>query len=307
MSEDAHEYIIALKLNLLEELQPEQVNSNLTASNHPYNRELHMSMQTFWNLFCSGKTTQTVTCSECSNVTSRDDDFSEIMLKFPTPVENTGIRTRNITLANLYENHKTGVIDDYMCIPCNSRRSATRQERISQCPKILTIVLSRNVDNEEGSIDSAVEFPLERVCPSTLGVQQDEIADSTAYKLFGIVQHTSNANGGGHYTAITHNNTANVWQLYDDHDVTICKFRNRGTNKALVRFQKAASILFYKREGPERLIMNESIMGDTTRPLNINNGKPSTNPNTQHVIKYSPQIRNAHANTIIFGSPHSRL
>ncbi len=40
-----------------------QVNSNLTASNHPYNRELHMSMQTFWNLFCSGKTTQTVTCS----------------------------------------------------------------------------------------------------------------------------------------------------------------------------------------------------------------------------------------------------
>jgi ubiquitin C-terminal hydrolase len=307
MSEDAHEYIIALKRYLLKELKPEQVNSNLTASNHPYNRELHMSMQTFWNLFCSGKTTQTVTCSECSNVTSRDDDFSEIMLKFPTPVENTGIRTRNITLANLYENHKTGVIDDYMCIPCNSRRSATRQERISQCPKILTIVLSRNVDNEEGSIDSAVEFPLERVCPSTLGVQQDEIADNTAYKLFGIVQHTSNANGGGHYTAITHNNTANVWQLYDDHDVTICKFRNRGTNKALVRFQKAASILFYKREGPERLIMNESIMGDTTRPLNINNGKPSTNPNTQHVIKYSPQIRNAHANTIIFGSPHSRL
>jgi Ubiquitin C-terminal hydrolase len=81
-----------------------------------------------------------------------------------------------------------------------------------------------------------------------LGVQQDEIADNTAYKLFGIVQHTSNANGGGHYTAITHNDTANLWQLYDDHDVTICKFRNRGTNKALVRFQKAASILFYKRK-----------------------------------------------------------
>ena len=148
---------------------------------------------------------------------------------------------------------------------------------------------------------------MERVCPSTLGVQQDEIANNTAYKLFGIIQHSSNTNGGGHYTAITHNDTANVWQLYDDHDVTICKFRNRGTNKALVRFQKAASILFYKRDGPERLIMNESIMGDTTRPLNINNGKPSTNSNTQHVIKYSPQIRNAHVNTIIFGNPHSRL
>jgi ubiquitin C-terminal hydrolase len=306
MSEDAHEYIIALKRYLLEELKPVQVNSDRTASNHPYDRELHMSMQTFWNLFCSGKTTQTVTCSECSNVTSRDDDFSEIMLKFSTPVENTGVRTRNITLADLYENYKTEVIDDYMCIPCNSRTSATRQERISQCPKILTIVLSRNVDNEEGSIDSAVDFPLERVCPSTLGVQQDEITDNTAYKLFGIVQHTSNANGGGHYTAITHNDTANLWQLYDDHDVTICNFRNRGTNKALVRFQRAASILFYKREGMERQITNESIIGDTTRRLNNNNGKP-TNPNSQHVIEYSQQICNAHANTIIFDSPHRRL
>jgi len=228
------------------------------------------------------------------------------MLKFSTPVENTGVRTRNITLADLYENYKTEVIDDYMCIPCNSRTSATRQERISQCPKILTIVLSRNVDNEEESIDSAVDYPLEGVCPSTLGVQQDEIADNTAYKLFGIVQHTSNANGGGHYTAITHNDTANLWQLYDDHDVTICNFRNRGTNKALVRFQRAASILFYKREGMERQITNESIIGDTTRRLNNNNGKP-TNPNSQHVIEYSQQICNAHANTIIFDSPHRRL
>ena len=69
MSEDAHEYIMALKLNLLEELQPVQVNSHRTASNHPYDRELHMSMHTFWDLFSSGMTTQTVMCSECSNVT----------------------------------------------------------------------------------------------------------------------------------------------------------------------------------------------------------------------------------------------
>ena len=289
MSEDAHEYIMALKMNLLEELKPEQVNSNLTASNHPYNRELHMSMQTFWDLFSSGKTTQTVTCSRCSNVTSHDEHFSKIIFKFPSHNENTGVTTRGHTLASLYENYKNGVLSDYECIPCNSPRSATVQEHISQCPKILTIVLSRNADNEDGSIDSFVDFPLERVCPSTLGVQQDEIADNTAYKLFGIVQHTSNANGGGHYMAITHNDTANLWQLYDDHDVTICKFRNRGTNKALVQFQKAASILFYKREGPENQIINESIMDDTTRRLNNNNGKPNINTNTQHFIEYSPR------------------
>jgi hypothetical protein len=60
MSEDAIEYIMALKLNLLEELQPVQLNSDRTASNHPHDRELHTSLQMFWNLFSSGKTTQTV-------------------------------------------------------------------------------------------------------------------------------------------------------------------------------------------------------------------------------------------------------
>ena len=96
MSEDAHEYIMALKMYLLEELKPEQVNSSLTASGQPYDRELHTSMQTFWDLFSSGKTTQTVTCSECSNVTSRDDDFSEIMLKFPQQPSARGSGGKNV-------------------------------------------------------------------------------------------------------------------------------------------------------------------------------------------------------------------
>ncbi len=159
---------------------------------------------------------------------------------------------------------------------------------------------------EDESIDSAVDFPLERVCPSTLGVQQEEIADNTVYKLFGIVQHTPNATGGGHYTAITHNDTAIIWHIYNDDDVKVCKFQNRRQNKTLVQFQKTATILFYKRKGTERHIINESIMGDTTRRLNNNNGKP-TNPNTEHIIEYSPQILNAHANTMIFDSPHNRL
>ncbi len=43
---------------------------------------------------------------------------------------------------------------------------------------------------------------LERVCPATLGEQQQEIADHTLYKLFGTVQHQTNESGGGHYRAI---------------------------------------------------------------------------------------------------------
>jgi len=69
----------------------------------------------------------------------------------------------------------------------------------------------------------------------------------------------------------------NLWHIYDDDDVKVCKFQNRSLNKALVWFQKTARILFYKREGMERQITNESIKGDTTRRLNNNFGKP-TNP-----------------------------
>jgi len=45
------------------------------------------------------------------------------------------------------------------------------------------------------------------------GVQQEEIADNTVYKLFGIVQHISNGSDGGHYTAITHDDTENRWHI----------------------------------------------------------------------------------------------
>ncbi len=78
-------------------------------------------------------------------------------------------------------------------------------------------------------------------------------------------------------------------------------------NEPLHPASRAASILFYKRKGPERQIINESTMDDTTRRLNKNNGKPNTNPNTQHFIEYSPQIRNAHANTKTFDNPHNWL
>jgi ubiquitin C-terminal hydrolase len=210
---------MALKMYLLEELKPEQVNSSLTALGQPYDRELQTSMQTFWDLFSSGKTTKTVTCSECSNDASRDDDFSEIMLKFPQQPSAGG--RQQYTLASLYQHYSTEVIDDFMCNVCNSRTPATWQEHISQCPEVLTVVLLHNMDNED---NIAAHFPLERVCPSTLGEQQEEIADHTLYKLFGTVQHQTNENDGGHYTAITNKSTGNLWHVYNDSDVRICKF-----------------------------------------------------------------------------------
>jgi hypothetical protein len=115
---------MALKLCLLEELEPEQVNSNCTALGHPYNRELYMSMRTFWDLFSSGVTTQTVMCLDCNNVTTQDDQFSELMLKFPQQV--SAGEHINYMLASLYQHYKSRVIDDFRCLSCNSCTSATQ-------------------------------------------------------------------------------------------------------------------------------------------------------------------------------------
>jgi hypothetical protein len=90
---------MALKVCLLKELEPEQVNLNCTASDHPYNRELYMSMRTFWDLFSSGVTTQMVTCFECNNISTQDDQFSELMLKFPQQL--FAGEHQNYTLASL--------------------------------------------------------------------------------------------------------------------------------------------------------------------------------------------------------------
>ena len=83
-SEDVHKYIMALRECQLNELQPGQENPSVTALNEPYDENLHMSMQTFWDLFSSGMIKQTVTCQECNNVTTQNESLTELMLKFPT-------------------------------------------------------------------------------------------------------------------------------------------------------------------------------------------------------------------------------
>ncbi len=187
---------------------------------------------------------------------------------------------------SLYQHYKSGVIDDFRCLSCNSCTSATRREHIAQCPEILTVVLWR-ADGENGNIDKAVDFPLECVCPSTLGVQQEGTVENTLNKLFGIVQHQERMGGGGHYMAVTNKGTTDPWHHYNDRDMKISKFQNRRQNKTYIGFQRSANILFYQCPRPPRRNINDSIMVDTTRRLNNDNGEP-TNPSTERTIEHSP-------------------
>jgi hypothetical protein len=75
-SEDTHEYIMYLRRFQLNELQPKQEDPSVTALDQPYDKHLHKSMQSFWDLFTSGIIKQTVTCQNCNNVTTQNVSFT---------------------------------------------------------------------------------------------------------------------------------------------------------------------------------------------------------------------------------------
>jgi hypothetical protein len=72
--------MLALKECLLAELKPVNGTSDITASGEGYDETLHSSMQTFWDIFDLGQITQTVTCSICTCVTTRETPFSELLV-----------------------------------------------------------------------------------------------------------------------------------------------------------------------------------------------------------------------------------
>ncbi len=137
-SEDAYEYIIFLRESQIKELQPKQEDPSVTAFGQPYDEHLHQSMQSFWNLFTSGVTKQTVICQQCKSVKTQIESFAEFMLNFPSSHHSK--QSATCTLNSLFE-HKSlpVVLEDYECDCCNMRTIATQQLDISVYPEFLII------------------------------------------------------------------------------------------------------------------------------------------------------------------------
>jgi hypothetical protein len=75
--------MLALKECLLAELKPADGTSDVTASGEGYDETLHNSMQNFWDMFGLGQITQTITCSICTCITTREEPFSNFLVQFP--------------------------------------------------------------------------------------------------------------------------------------------------------------------------------------------------------------------------------
>jgi hypothetical protein len=157
--------MLALKECLLAELKPADGTSGVTASGEGYDETLQSLMQTFWDMFDSGQITQTVTCSICTCITTREEPFSKLLVQFPDSHHEATLTNQKCTLNSLIQHHfEPEDLPDYQCLTCNRRTLATQRIRISRYPVILCIVLGCKM-SDETRITSAVDYPVIRLNP----------------------------------------------------------------------------------------------------------------------------------------------
>jgi hypothetical protein len=162
-TEDAHKYIMALKECLLNELQPGQGDTALTSQDQPFDIDLYASMETFWQLFNSERTRQTVTCGVCGSVNMLNVPFSKLILKFLEEHHAKSRQILSISLEDLLghysETQSNCQLNDYECNCCNMCTVATKHEDIIDYPSVLMIVLMCK-KKDSCSINTKINFSL---------------------------------------------------------------------------------------------------------------------------------------------------
>jgi ubiquitin C-terminal hydrolase len=198
---------MALKECMLKDLKPVGDRSDVTASNQAYDERLHSSVQAFCDLFTSGQITKTTTCTECNNVSTREEEFSKWLLHFPQEHHE---KDQNCTLNDLIcHNAMQEDLSDYVCMHCNKQTPATLCSWISWYPVILCIVLCCKKENDN-SIMSAVKYPVGGLNPSELTGSQVEMFHSR-YNLIATVNHHPDRQNTGRYMAVTKSRSSSCW------------------------------------------------------------------------------------------------
>ena len=177
---------MGLKECLLNELEQKEDGSCVT----DYNESLYMNMKTFWDLFSTGQSTSTVTCTTCGTISTTDKPFDELMLTFPQTHHE---RDQDCTVEDLIAHHcEMEDIINYQCNICNGRTTATKVTAITTCPPIMCIVLCHR-KQDGGSIKSSVQFLV-----SGFNITEDDLK----YNLVGTIHHRQKGSDhDGHYTS----------------------------------------------------------------------------------------------------------
>jgi ubiquitin C-terminal hydrolase len=139
------------------------------------------------------------TCSKCSYVSRREEEFYDIVLG----LENVNSISQSLDLFMAPE-ALTGS-NQYRCSMCGIKVDAERRTRITKLPPVMTFCLNRfKYDWSRGvrnKVNSLFEFPVELDFQPYFHVEsKTEQGQLLAYDLASVIIHGGNANSG-HYTA----------------------------------------------------------------------------------------------------------
>ncbi|KAK0066423.1 ubiquitin carboxyl-terminal hydrolase FAF-X isoform X1 [Biomphalaria pfeifferi] len=176
-------------------------------------------------------------CKDCPHRYQREEAFTTL---------NVDIRNH----ANLFESLEQYVKGDllegenaYHCEKCNKKVDTVKRLLIRKLPKILAIQLKRfDYDWEREcaiKFNDYFEFPRElNMEPYTVQglakiegeiIDEFDSAQSTKYRLVGVLVHSGQASGGHYYSYILHRAPGEPiakWYKFDDGDVTECKMED---------------------------------------------------------------------------------
>ena len=100
----------------------------------------------FWDLFSTGIFTQKVRCARCNKITTTEEPFSKLMLKFP---QSHHASDQACTLGELISHlNAPEDIHEYQSNSCDMLTFARQHNIISQYAKVLCIVLGRKKTND---------------------------------------------------------------------------------------------------------------------------------------------------------------
>ena len=197
-----------------------------------------------------GKTLEKKICSECNNLTHREEEFKSISLEVKD-------------MKNIFQSLDTfiseEIIDEYKCDNCNNKVKLKKSTIISSLPNILVLHLKKMEYNNQGElekIDSKFDFPLElnlkKYCSENNSVNDNYFK----YNLKGINIHKGSANGGHYISLIKIPKEENKWYLFDDsfiEEYNIEKY-NEDFNKE--GNNDSAYILFYEAQEEKKTKTN---------------------------------------------------
>jgi hypothetical protein len=253
---DAWEYFQLLKEDLLKELK-QNVEENID-----YHCALKKTMTDFWDMFAHGSREYTTRCHGCGNTTAQKEPFTKLILKFHNKLHKKSSKKSDVcTLDELLRTNPSGDdnVDDFHCLRCNRKTTATRGNCVRWYPRILCIAISHGSYNDKDAhlVKTCVDFPIDTLKLKEYSLSQDFSDDfeDITYKLVATMYRYPKSNDGGHFTAICKQHRSGMWYSYDDDEVKMSSFSksDKGIPTAKKDFQRNAALLFYIRQEPNQV------------------------------------------------------